>query len=232
MSKSTILIVEDDTALNEMLRFMLERSGYKTLQAKNTQEADQCIEKKIPDVVILDWMLPGMEGIDYAKKLKSHPVTTDINIIMVTAKGEEEDKIRGLDCGADDYVTKPFSTNELLARVRAAIRRNKPQHTGESIEFKDIIIDPQGHTLHIANNMIDIGLKEFELLYLFIRKPERVYSRTQLLDQIWGRDSYVDERTVDVYIRRLRSILEQNGHKSLIKTVRGIGYRLATAEQM
>ena len=169
-----------------------------------------------------------MDGVEYAKKLKSHPLTTDISIIMLTAKGEEEDKIKGLDCGADDYITKPFSTNELLARIRAAIRRNKPQQTGKSINYKDIIIDPQAHTLSIAEKILDIGLKEFELLYLFLRKPDRVYSRTQLLDQIWGPDSYVDERTVDVYIRRLRFVLEQNGHEKLIKTVRGVGYRLAS----
>jgi len=228
MAKNTILIVQDDAALNEMLRFMLERNGYQTLQAENTTEADKCLAKKIPEVILLDWMLPGMDGVEYAKKLKSHPLTTDISIIMLTAKGEEEDKIKGLDCGADDYITKPFSTNELLARIRAAIRRNKPQQTGKSINYKDIIIDPQAHTLSIAEKILDIGLKEFELLYLFLRKPDRVYSRTQLLDQIWGPDSYVDERTVDVYIRRLRFVLEQNGHEKLIKTVRGVGYRLAS----
>ena len=228
MAKSKVLIVEDDAALNEMLRFMLERNGYKTLQAQDTAEADQCLAKSIPDVILLDWMLPGMDGVEYARKLKSHPLTTDISIIMLTAKGEEEDKIQGLDCGADDYVTKPFSTNELLARIRAAIRRSKPQQTGEPIEHGNINIDPEGHSLKIEGRNVEIGKKEFELLYLFLRKPERVYSRTQLLDQVWGKDSYVDDRTVDVYIRRLRAILEENNHSSLIKTVRGVGYRLAS----
>lgn len=226
MNKNTVLVVEDDAALSSMLKFMLQRNGFDTMLAQDTAEADKCLEQKLPDVILLDWMLPGMDGIEYAARLKSHPVTTDINIIMVTAKGDEEDKIRGLDCGADDYVTKPFSTNELLARVRAAIRRAKPQQSGETLSHKDILINPDAHILTINNMVVEIGLKEFELLYLFIRKPNRVYSRVQLLDKVWGKDSYVDERTVDVYIRRLRSILEAAGHANLIKTVRGVGYRL------
>ena len=229
MAKNTVLIIEDDKALIEMLRFMLERNGYNTLQAEDTKQADQCIARKIPDVILLDWMLPDMEGVEYSKKIKSHPVTTDISIIMLTAKGEEEDKIQGLDSGADDYITKPFSTNELLARVRAAIRRSKPQQIGQAIKLGNILIDPEGHTLQISGEIIEIGLKEFELLYLFMRKPERVYNRSQLLDQVWGKDSYVDERTVDVYIRRLRAILEQNACGDLIKTVRGVGYRLSAS---
>jgi len=228
MAKDTILIVEDDPALNEMLRFVLDRHGFNAMQSEDSKEADSCIAQQIPDLVLLDWMLPGMSGVDYARKLKAHPLTTDIPIIMVTAKGEEEDKVRGLDCGADDYVTKPFSNNELMARVRAAIRRSKPQRSGEAITFSNIVIDPESHTLQIAQKNVDVGTKEFQLLYLFLRKPERVYNRTQLLDQVWGRDSYVDERTVDVYIRRLRAVLEQNGHQQLIKTIRGVGYRLAS----
>ena len=228
MAKNTILIIEDDPALSNMLKFMLERNGFKTMLARDTIQADNCIATQIPDAILLDWMLPGVNGTDYASKLKSHPVTTDINIIMVTARGEEEDKIKGLDCGADDYVTKPFSTNELLARIRAAIRRSKPQHSGENLIYQNISIDPVSHILRIDEKIIEIGLKEFELLYLFLRKPDRVYSRTQLLDKIWGKDSYVDERTVDVYIRRLRSTLENHGHNQLIKTIRGVGYRLAS----
>jgi two-component system phosphate regulon response regulator PhoB len=227
MAKDTILIVEDDTALNEMLRFVLDRGGFKVLQAEDTETADLCIASHIPDLVLLDWMLPGASGVEYARKLKAHPLTTDIPIIMVTAKGEEEDKIKGLDHGADDYVTKPFSNNELMARIRAAIRRSKPQKSGEALQYEDIQIDPGSYALEIGGNLVDIGTKEFQLLYLFLRKPGRVYNRTQLLDQVWGKDSYVDERTVDVYIRRLRAILEQNGHGKLIKTVRGVGYRLA-----
>lgn len=228
MAKNTVLIVEDDTALKEMLRFLLERNGYRVLQAENAEEADRCLEKRIPDVVLLDWMLPGMDGVDYARKLKSHPLTADISIIMLTAKAEDEDKIGGLDHGADDYVTKPFSTNELLARIRAALRRTKPQQGDQQITYENIVIDPEGHCLRISESTVDIGVKEFELLYLFLRKPDRVYTRSQLLDKVWGKDSYVDERTVDVYIRRVRSVLEQYGYKSLIKTVRGVGYRLAS----
>lgn len=229
MAKNTILIIEDDLALNEMLRFLLKRNGYKTMQATNAGDADKCLKEKLPDLILLDWMLPGMDGLDYARKLKTHPLTIDIGIIMLTAKGEQEDKIKGLDSGADDYVTKPFSTNELLARIRAAIRRNKPQQTGEAVTCRNIVLDPQAHTFQVDKRYVDIGVKEFELLYLFIRKPDRVYSRTQLLDKVWGKDSYVDERTVDVYIRRLRSILEKHGHDRLIKTVRGVGYCLSTS---
>ncbi len=227
MAKNTVLIVEDDTALNDMLRFVLERNGYRTLQAENAIKADQCIKRHIPEVILLDWMLPGMTGIDYAKKLKSHPLTTDISIIMITARSEEEDKIRGLDCGADDYVTKPFSNNELLARIRSAVRRVKPHQSGEAITYENITIDPKSHTLRIKGQLVDIGMKEFQLLYLFLRKPDRVYNRTQLLDQVWGKDSYVDDRTVDVYIRRLRSTLEEHAYGKLIATIRGVGYRLA-----
>ena len=228
MPKNTVLIVEDDPALNRMLAFMLKRNGFKPFLSESVAEAEKCIAKRIPDVILLDWMLPGMDGIEYSRKLKSHPLTTDIPIIMLTAKGQEEDKIRGLDCGSDDYVTKPFSTLELLARIRAALRRTRPQQRGEKLKLLNISINPDGHILRIGGRMVEIGLKEFELLYLFIRKPERIYNRSQLLDQVWGKDSYVDERTVDVYIRRLRAVLEENGHGHLIKTVRGAGYRLAT----
>ena len=227
MAKDTVLIVEDDSALNEMLRFVLDRHGFKAMQAEDADSADLCIANRIPDVVLLDWMLPGANGIDYARKLKSHPLTADIPIIMVTARGEEEDKIKGLDHGADDYVTKPFSNNELMARIRAAIRRSKPQRAGEALSWGDILIDPDSHTLDISGQQVEIGTKEFQLLYLFLRKPGRVYNRVQLLDKVWGKDSYIDERTVDVYIRRLRTILEKHGYSGLIKTVRGVGYRAA-----
>lgn len=228
MLKNTLLIVEDDPALSRMLEFLLERNGFNISLTGNTADADKSIAVQIPDVIILDWMLPGMDGLDYIGKLKSHPLTADIPIIMLTAKGEEEDKIKGLDCGSDDYITKPFSTKELLARIRAALRRTKPQQYGKKLSLRNISIDPDAHTLSIGDQVMEIGLKEFGLLYLFLRKPERVYSRSQLLDRVWGKDSYVDERTVDVYIRRLRTVLEKNGHSHLIKTVRGAGYRLSS----
>ncbi len=228
MKKDIVLIVEDDSALNEMLRFVLDRNGCKVMQAKDTLSADECISGQFPDLVILDWMLPGCSGIDYARKLKSHPLTSDIPIIMVTARGEEEDKIKGLDCGADDYITKPFSNNELMARIRAAIRRSKPQNSGEIVSFDNIRIDPDSHTLHINGQLVNIGTKEFLLLYLFLRKPGRVYNRVKLLDQVWGKDCYIDERTVDVYIRRLRTVLVKYDHSNLIETVRGVGYRAST----
>ncbi|NKB64078.1 MAG: phosphate regulon transcriptional regulatory protein PhoB [Gammaproteobacteria bacterium] len=226
MAKNTILVVEDDNALNEMLRFLLERHGYAVLQATTVKQAQAHISSRIPDVIVLDWMLPGISGIEYARKLKSHPLTADIGLIMLTAKSEEEDKVRGLDCGADDYITKPFSNNELLARIRSSLRRTRPQHGGAEFEYRDISIDPVSRRLKIANQVVTIARKEFELLYLFLRQPNRVYERAQLLDQIWGKDTYVDERTVDVYIRRLRSSLEQYGYGELIITIRGVGYRL------
>ncbi|NKB78022.1 MAG: phosphate regulon transcriptional regulatory protein PhoB [Gammaproteobacteria bacterium] len=226
MGKNTILIVEDDNSLNEMLCFLLERHGYTVLTALNVKQAEAHVSLKIPDVILLDWMLPGTSGIDYAKQLKTHPLTTDIGLIMLTARSEEEDKVLGLDCGADDYVTKPFSNNELLARIRSALRRTRPQRIGPQIQYQDITIDPESRSITIADTIVAIGQKEFDLLYLFLRQPTRVYERTQLLDQVWGKDAYVDERTVDVYIRRLRSGLEQHGYDGLISTIRGVGYRL------
>jgi len=192
VSKDTVLIVEDDSALNEMIRFVLDRNGFKAMQAGDVAMADRCIAHQIPDLFLLDWMLPGASGVEYARKLNSHPLTADIPIIMVTAKGEEEDKIRGLDHGADDYVTKPFSNNELMARIRAAIRRSKPQKTGEALSYGNIRIDPDSYTIAIDQKSVDIGTKEFQLMYLFLRKPGRVYNRTQLLDKRWGKDSYKD----------------------------------------
>ena len=226
MAKNTILVVEDDHGLSEMLRFLFARHGYDVLQATDVEEAQSHISTKIPDVILLDWMLPGISGIEYARKLKSHPLTADIGLIMLTAKSEEEDKILGLDCGADDFVTKPFSNNELLARVRSALRRSRPQHGGAEFVYQDIVIDPTSHSLTISGQIVSIGQKEFELLYLFLRQPNRVYERGLLLDQIWGKDAYVDERTVDVYIRRLRASLEKHGYGELVMTVRGVGYRL------
>ena len=230
MVKEKILIIEDDPTLNEMLRFMLTRHQYECFQAHDTQSADRQMAGQIPDLILLDWMLPGITGVSYAEKLRQHPLTRDIPIIMLTAKSEEEDKVRGLNSGADDYVTKPFSNNELIARIGAAIRRSKPQKAGETVQSGAIRIDPVSHSLTISEQIVDIGTKEFQLLYLFIRNPSRVYSREQLLDQVWGKDSYVDERTVDVYIRRLRLVLEKHGRGKMIKTVRGVGYRFSPDE--
>ncbi|MDD9875484.1 MAG: response regulator [Gammaproteobacteria bacterium] len=227
MPKNTVLIVEDDAALREMLRFMLARNGYETEQAGDAEEADRRLAMRLPDVILLDWMLPGMDGADYARKLRAHPLTADVGIIMVTAKGAEEDKIRGLDCGADDYVTKPFAAGELLARVRAALRRARPQQSGAPVTCGQLVIDPAAHTLTIGGADVSIGVKEFRLLYLLARHPDRVHRRAALLDQAWGKDRYVDERSVDVYIRRLRRALKPHGLDRLIRTVRGVGYRLA-----
>ena len=225
----TILIVEDDPALTAMLRFMLERNSFKVMQAVDSTEADECLKTKLPDVVLLDWMLPGLSGVEYAQKLKQHPTTVNIPVILVTAKGEEEDMVVGLDSGADDYVTKPFSQRTLMARIRASLRRSKPHQQGEVLHYHGVEINPQAHSLLIDGQAFDIGNKELQLLYTFMSRPQRVYDRDQLLDKVWGRDAYLDSRTVDVYIRRLRKSLGAADRENMIETVRGVGYRLNTS---
>jgi two-component system phosphate regulon response regulator PhoB len=222
-----ILIVEDEAAIREMLRFALSRAGYETLEAADAEQAQQQILRAVPDLILLDWMLPKVSGIDYARQLKRSEYTQGIPIIILTACGEEEDKVRGLEVGADDYVTKPFSPRELLARIKAVLRRSAPQATDETIELNGLELDPASHRVLARGERIEIGPTEFRLLHFFMTHPERVYSRRQLLDMIWGIDAYVEERTVDVHIRRLRKVLEPSGFDHLIETVRGVGYRLS-----
>jgi two-component system phosphate regulon response regulator PhoB len=223
-----ILLVEDEAPIRGMLKFVLEQSGYETIEAEDYQMALDKVVEPYPDLILLDWMLPGGSGVKFAQKLKQHEFTREIPIIMLTARGEEEDKVRGLEAGADDYVTKPFSPKELIARVKAVIRRVTPTSSEEAIEYKGLMLDPMSHRATANNKPLDMGPTEFKLLHFFMSHTERVYSREQLLDNVWGTNVYVEDRTVDVHIRRLRKAISDFGHDSMIQTVRGAGYRFST----
>lgn len=229
-TKDKILIVEDEGAIRDMLGYALMKAGFLCEEAADTQAARSTLKAGRPDLILLDWMLPGMSGIDYARRLKSAPETRDIPIIMLTAKGEEADKVRGLETGADDYITKPFSTRELVARVRAVLRRYVKAETGALIEINGLRLDPETYRVTANGQDIEISPTEFKLLRFFIGHPERVYSRSRLLDQVWGENVYVEERTVDVHIRRLRKTLEPFGFQRYIQTVRSVGYRFSTRQ--
>lgn len=223
-----ILIVEDEAPIREMLSFVMEQHGYQAVEAGDYQLALEKIVEPFPDMILLDWMLPGGSGIQLAKKLKSDDFTRGIPIIMLTARGEEEDKIRGLEVGADDYITKPFSPKELMARMRAVFRRVSPTVLDEPLEIEGLKLDPVSHRVSAYNDRLDMGPTEFKLLHFFMTHPERVYSREQLLDHVWGTNVYVEDRTVDVHIRRLRKAIEMHGHDRLVQTVRGVGYRFSS----
>lgn len=223
-----ILIVEDEAPIREMLSFVMEQHGYQAVEAKDYDSGLAKIAEPYPDMVLLDWMLPGGSGIQLAKKIKSDDFTRNIPIIMLTARGEEEDKVRGLEVGADDYITKPFSPKELMARMRAVFRRVAPTVFDEPLEIEGLKLDPVSHRISTHDRSIDMGPTEFKLLHFFMTHPERVYSREQLLDQVWGTNVYVEDRTVDVHIRRLRKALHEHGYDRLIQTVRGVGYRFSS----
>ncbi|MGS2719750.1 phosphate regulon transcriptional regulator PhoB [Paraglaciecola aestuariivivens] len=223
-----ILLVEDEAPIRDMLTFVLEQSGFQTIEAADFDVALEKIIEPFPDLILLDWMLPGGSGVQLAKKLKQHEYARDIPIIMLTARGEEEDKIRGLEAGADDYVTKPFSPKELVARVKAVIRRVTPTSSDDAIEYQGLKLDPVSHRVSSKEQPVDMGPTEFKLLHFFMTHAERVYSREQLLDNVWGTNVYVEDRTVDVHIRRLRKALSEFGHDPMIQTVRGAGYRFSS----
>lgn len=223
-----ILLVEDEAPIRDMLKFVLEQSGYETIEAEDYQIALDKIVEPFPDLILLDWMLPGGTGVQLAKKLKQHEYARDIPIIMLTARGEEEDKIRGLEAGADDYVTKPFSPKELVARVKAVIRRVTPTSSEDAINYQGLKLDPVSHRVTSNEMPIEMGPTEFKLLHFFMTHSERVYSREQLLDNVWGTNVYVEDRTVDVHIRRLRKALSEFAHDNMIQTVRGAGYRFSS----
>jgi len=222
------LIVEDEQPILELIAVNLEHAGYHPLRARSAEEAEKLIRDVLPDVVLLDWMLPGESGVAFARKLRADRRTCDIPIIMLTARAEERDKIAGLESGADDYVTKPFSPKELLARIKAVLRRRAPQLADAVIEIEGLKLDPVAHRVTGGGRKIDLGPIEFRLLHYFMAHPERIYTRAKLLDQVWGDHVYVEERTVDVHIRRLRQALSASGHERLIETVRGSGYGLRT----
>ena len=225
-----ILIVEDEQAIREMVCLALSQGGYDCQEAADANEAQQRILAGLPDLILLDWMLPGMSGIDYARKLRRDKLTQGVPVIMLTARSQEEDKVRGLDTGADDYITKPFSTRELLARIKALLRRSAPQATDEPVEVRGLALDPVTHRVQAGDIKVELGPMEFRLLHFFLTHPERVHSRERILDSVWGNNVYVEERTVDVHIRRLRKALTPSGHDRLIQTVRGAGYRLSAQD--
>ncbi|MDX1536845.1 phosphate regulon transcriptional regulator PhoB [Arsukibacterium sp.] len=222
-----ILVVEDEAPIRDMLCFVLEQNGYQAITAEDFPSAVNQLIEPYPDLVLLDWMIPGGSGIQFAKKMKQHELTRNIPIIMITARGEEEDKVRGLEVGADDYVTKPFSPKELMARIKAVIRRVSPTSLDEVIEVQGLKLDPVAHRVMAEQQPLDMGPTEFRLLHFFMTHQERVYSREQLLDHVWGTNVYVEDRTVDVHIRRLRKAISIAGHDKLVQTVRGSGYRFS-----
>jgi two-component system phosphate regulon response regulator PhoB len=222
---STILVVEDEPAIQELIAVNLSFAGHKVLRASDISQADTLIRAELPDLILLDWMLPGTSGVAFAKKLRSDERTRLVPIIMLTAKSTEGDKIDGLEAGADDYITKPFSPKELVARIKAVLRRRAPQLTDDLTETAGLKLDPAMHRLSGNGKPLAIGPTEFRLLHFFMTHAERVFTRSQLLDQVWGDHVFVEERTVDVHIRRLRKALEPSGHDRHIETVRGTGYR-------
>ena len=228
VNKDKILIIEDEEAIRDMLGYALMKEGFICKEANDVEQARTTLEGDRPNLILLDWMLPGMSGIDYARRLRTIPETRDIPIIMLTARGEEGDKVRGLETGADDYITKPFSTKELIARVKAVLRRYSNEQQSGIVKVEGLTLDPETYRVSANDKTIDISPTEFKLLHFFIGHPERVYSRSQLLDQVWGENVYVEERTVDVHIRRLRKTLEPFGFDRFIQTVRSVGYRFST----
>jgi two-component system phosphate regulon response regulator PhoB len=220
------LVVEDEPAIQELIAVNLEHAGHRVQRAHSAAEADALIREVRPDLILLDWMLPDVAGTVLARKLRADARSKDIPIIMLTARAQEVDKVEGLDAGADDYITKPFSPKELLARIKAVLRRRAPQLTDDLIDVDGLQLDPAAHRVMSSEQELRLGPTEFKLLHFFMTHPERVYSRMQLLDQVWGDHVFVEERTVDVHIRRLRQALEPSGHDRLIETVRGAGYRL------
>jgi len=224
---ANILVVEDEPAIQELLALNLEHAGHHVLRSRDAEQAGELVRHALPDLILLDWMLPGQSGANFARALRQDERTKQVPIIMLTARGQEQDKVAGLDAGADDYVTKPFSPRELLARIKAVLRRRAPELTDEPIEISGLRLDPATHRVSAGGTQLDLGPTEFRLLHFLMAHPERVHSRTHLLDQVWGDHVFVEERTVDVHIRRLRKALEPTGHDRLIETVRGSGYRLA-----
>ncbi|TAK90582.1 MAG: phosphate regulon transcriptional regulatory protein PhoB [Burkholderiaceae bacterium] len=226
---STILVVEDEIAISELISVNLRLAGHTVLAADSAERARSQVAAVLPDLILLDWMLPGMPGIDLLRQLRGDPRTREIPVIMLTARSAEADKIHGLDVGADDYLTKPFSPKELNARIKAVMRRRAPQLTDDAVEIGGLRLEPSSHVVSGQGKPIDIGPTEFRLLHFFMTHPGRVYSRAQLLDQVWGDHVFVEERTIDVHIRRLRLALTPTGHQDLIETVRGAGYRMQQA---
>jgi len=211
-----------------MVGLALQRAGYEPVDAGNVAQAEMAIADRLPDLILLDWMLPDVSGLEFARRLKKDQATRHVPIIMLTARGEESERVKGLEVGADDYVTKPFSPRELMARIKAVLRRAAPQLEEEIIETEGLRLDAAGHRVSARGEPLALGPTEYRLLHFFMTHPERVYSRAQLLDRVWGANVYVEERTVDVHVRRLRKALTGHGYERFIQTVRGTGYRFST----
>jgi two-component system, OmpR family, phosphate regulon response regulator PhoB len=226
---ASILVVEDERAIQELIAINLEQSGQRAVRADSAEQALELIQLELPDLILLDWMLPGQRGLELARRLRGDARTKALPIIMLTARGEEADKLRGLETGADDYITKPFSVKELQARIKAVLRRRAPEITDDVIEYHGLKLDPASHRITGRGKDLTMGPTEFRLLHFFITHPERVYTRTQLLDHVWGDHVFIEERTVDVHIRRLRAALTKSGQQTYVQTIRGSGYRFSKA---
>lgn len=222
-----ILVVDDEPAIRDMLSFSLGQFGYEVVSAEDVRAARHLLADRLPDLILLDWMMPEVSGPEFARTLKKDEATRHIPIIMLTARDDEADKVRGLEIGADDYITKPFSTRELFARIKAVMRRIAPHAEEDQIEFHGLSIDKAGHRVAAGEQLLELGPTEFKLLLFFVTHPERVYTRSQLLDHVWGSGVYIEDRTVDVHIRRLRKALEPAQLENYVQTVRGTGYRFS-----
>ena len=226
---ATILLVEDEPAIQELIAANLMRAGHHVVRAGDAETAQRIVRDALPDLILLDWMLPGMSGVEFAKRLRGEERTRSIPLIMLTARGEETDKVLGLESGADDYITKPFSPRELVARIKAVLRRRAPETTEDAVDLGGLRLDPATHRLAAGGNPITLGPTEFRLLRFLMTYPERVHGRPQLLDRVWGDHVFIEERTVDVHIKRLRAALQPVGCADMIETVRGAGYRLTSS---
>ena len=226
MSNKHVLVVEDDIDIREMLAFSLEKAGYAVVQTEDAELALEKLGTLLPDIMLVDWMLPGMNGPEFVRRIRRDDLTKNIPVIMLTARSEESDVLKGFETGVDDFLTKPFSPKELLARMKSLLRRSSNDEDG-SLKVKDMLLDLQAHRLSVAGESVEIGPTEFKLLEFFMQHLDRVYSREQLLDMVWGRNVYVEERTVDVHILRLRKLLSPYGYDKLVQTVRGSGYRFS-----
>ena len=222
-----ILVVEDEAPVREMICFVLRQNGYETIDAADADVAREQLAITSPDLILMDWMLPGISGVELTREVKQNSLTRDIPVIMLTARGEEDDKVRGLECGAEDYVTKPFSPRELTARIKVILRRLAPHATEDVVSCGDLLLDPSSHRVRVGSNDVHLGPTEFKLLHFFMTHQDKVYSRPRLLDRIWGTNVFIEERTVDVHIRRLRKVLEPHGVAETVQTVRGAGYRFS-----
>jgi len=226
---ATVLVVEDEPQIQELVAVNLEHIGHKVLRAASAEEAEAAIRNALPDVLVLDWMLPGESGVAFARRLRADERTRELPILMLTARAMEQDKISGLEAGADDYLTKPFSPKELAARIKAVLRRRAPQLSGDAVETEGLRLDPATRRISVQGKRVELSPSEFRLLHFLMTHPGRVYTRAQLLDHVWGDHVFIEERTVDVHIRRLRAALTKSGQQTFIQTIRGSGYRFSKA---